>query len=353
MRALRGLLGLLLLGMALVPLAFADEDDAAVLVEEANEALEGEEYKAAAVLYRRALEASDTYLPAHFGLGEALMELGDTDEAVVSFRKVVRTAQGRDDMPRAWDRMVTNAKRQLEEHDTRGKELEAAVDETAQALLRLIEKHKASDPDLADRALATLLTLRPDHKRGTEIRERMEAKGARKQAIFDGKQVDDWDGGRSKWWSVEGGAIIGRAKGLATYIRNQETIEGNFDVIMEARITDASGKVPFLALMGAWKAEYNHSRFGILDSAAIWFEYRDEDDKERVFRKPVGSLRGRVDPSAWTTYELRFREDKIHALINGKEVHVIQRASDRDGGYVGILAQDCEAEIRRVDVLHR
>ena len=346
-------LAVLLLAFVAWPRAHADEDKAQELTEEGEIALESEEPKAAVVLFRRAIEASDTWLPAYFGLGEALLEVDKTDEAVVAFRKVVRCAAAREDIPSGWERKVRRAKRKLDEHDERGKELEEAVDQTVTELLRLVEKHKTSDPDLADRALAVILALRPDHDRAGEVRDRMANKGARKTAVFDGKQIDDWDGGRSKWWSVAGGAIQAKAKGVATYIRNQETIEGNFDVIMEAQITDASGEVPFIALMGSWKAEYEHSRFGMLDGSIIWYEYQGEDNRERVFKTPASALRKAVKPGDWITYELRFREDKIHALINGREVHALERPKHRAGGYVGILAQDCNASIRRLDVLHR
>lgn len=343
---------LILLLAALAWPAYADQDRALALVDDADEALDAERFETAAKLYTRALEASDTCIPARYGLARALLALEREDEAIVALRQIARAVRDGQEMPSAWQKLAAKAGKLLEDHDKRGAQLETAVDEFVADLVKLAAKYRRTDPDLADRALDRVLKLRPDHARALQLRGQMSAKGARKQELFDGKQVEDWDGGRGEWWSVEGGVIRVKAMGVATFIRNQERVEGNFDVILEARITKPGGKVPFIALMAAWNAEFDHARFGILNESVHWFEYRAKDDRETVLRKDVAAFR-KVDPSKWTTYELRFREDRIIAVLNGKEIHTMTRPKRRAGGYVGILAQDCEAEIRRVDVLHR
>ena len=130
-------------------------------------------------------------------------------------------------------------------------------------------------------------------------------------------------------------------------------IQGNFDVVMEARIAKSYDKSPMVSLMGSWKSDDDHSRLGTLSGALRWFELRGKDDEERMFMREASALKKPYDPSAWTVYELRYRKEFIHAFLNGREVHKIKRPAGRDGGYVGILAQGCRAEIKRLDVLHR
>ncbi|MDJ0522079.1 MAG: DUF1080 domain-containing protein [Planctomycetota bacterium] len=352
MSPLRVLLVLVLLAAAAATV-FADMDTALDLVDEGDAALKAKNYAAAEKLYRQALEEEAGCLPARYGLGEALLGAEKTKAAVVAFRQVVREVRSSPGIPAAWKDYEAGALDRLEEHDDNGRELEKLIDAHVAKVLRIASKYRTKDPDLAQRALEVILTLRPEHKRANEMLGTMSRRGARKEAIFDGKQIADWDGGRGQWWKVVDGVIVGETKGLATYIRNQKEIRGNFDVVMEARIAKAYDESPFVALMAAWKAEYDHSRLGTLSGALRWFEYKGEDDKDRVFMRDASALKKPYDPSAWTVYELRYRKDFIHALVNGREVHKIERPKGREGGYVGILAQGCRAEIRRLDVLHR
>lgn len=354
MRRFKRTLALLLLGLALAPgVGAADMDAALRHTEEGDEALEAEDYVEAAARYRKALAAASACLPARFGLGEALLEVGDTKGAVLAFRQVLRDAALATGIPVAWKRFAKEARKLLAQHDTNGRELEAMIDDHVADVMKLALKSRTKDPDLSNRALQIVLALRDDHKRARELLGQSAAKGARKEEIFDGKQIADWDGGRGQWWDVVDGVIVGDTKGVATYIRNQKEIAGNFDVLMEARITKAYDSAPYIALMASWKADYDHTRLGTLSGALSWYEYKGEEDKEQVFRVEADRLAKPYDPSEWTRYELRYREEWIHALVNGREVHKIRRPEERTGGYVGVLSQGCRAEVRRLDVLHR
>lgn len=349
----RALLAILFLAVAFCLPVAADMDEALDLLDEGDDALKAKDYAAAGEHYRAALEAEGTCLPARFGLGEALLATEDIPGAVVAFRQVVRQAHGDAGIPAAWRKFVSRAQRRLKEHDKHGQELEALVDAHITKVMKVALKYRSADPDLADRALEIVLALRPEHKRACEVRAKMAEQGARKEKIFDGKQIADWDGGRGQWWSVEDGVIVSETKGVATFTRNQKEIEGNFDVIMEARIAKVHDSAPFLALLAAWKSDDEHTRLGTLSGALAWYERRGKDDVERVFRKDARRLAKPYDPSKWTTYELRYREKWIHALINGREVHKVKRPKERTGGYVGILSQGCRGEVRRLDILYR
>ena len=345
-------LALLAAAAAAAP-GFADRDQALDRVDEAEAAMKDKAYPAAERLYRQALEAMDTCLPALLGLGEALLAQERKEEAIVPLRAAVRAGKGSDALPVAWKDCAGRAAKHLAQIDEHGRELDEIIDRHVAELVKLAVAQRRKDPDLADRALDIALTLRPDHKRARELRGKLSEVGARREAVFDGKQIEDWDGGRAEWWSVTDGVIVGETKGIATFIRTQEEVSGNFDLVMEARIAKVYDKSPFIALMGAWKAEFNHSRFGVLVEALTWFEKHSENDSEQIYRCPVDRLPKPVDAAAWNTYELQFRSDKITAVINGKEVHSIDRTAERAGGYVGILAQGCRAEIRKVEVVHR
>jgi tetratricopeptide (TPR) repeat protein len=232
-RALALVLLLLLLAGAR---ALAGSEDAMGLVDEGDAAMKDKSYAAAEKFYRRALDAMDDCLPAQEGLGEALLAQEKTSDAIVAFRRVVREAHASDAVPTSWDVFVERAEHRLGDLDDHGRELQGLVDEHVRALVKLAVKVRGKDPDLADRALDLALTLDPDDARARELRGRMAEKGTRREAVFDGEQIADWDGGRSKWWSVEDGAIVAETRGVATYIRTQKEVRGNFDVIMEARI---------------------------------------------------------------------------------------------------------------------
>lgn len=351
MRACRLLVACILL--ASVSPVRADLDQALDLVEQGHAALKDSRAADAVVSFRQALEAEEGCVPARYGLGVALLATDDPQGAIVAFRQVVRATGPDAAVSVAWLAYGPKAAKQLERHDKEGQELERLVDAHVRNVMRVAVKHVTKDPDLAVRALQVALTLRPEHKRGQELLARLSAKGARRIAIFDGKQIEDWDGGRGQWWSVEDGVIVGETEGVATFVRNQEEIKGDFDVVMEARIAKGYDGSPYLALMASWRSESDHSRFGTLADAVTWYEHRTEEDKERVFRCDASRLKKPLDASTWTVYELRYRGDTIHALINGREVHRMPRPETRQGGYVGILAQECRAEVRRLDVLVR
>lgn len=147
--------------------------------------------------------------------------------------------------------------------------------------------------------------------------------------------------------------IVGDAKGIATFVRAQTTVEGNFDVLMETRLVQAYGANPYFALLGAWAAEFDNSRFGVLVDALQWAEYRSEQEMSRVYRSPVAKLPKPLDPKVFNVYELRYRDGRIEAWLNGKKVAETRRDPARKGGFVGLLAQDCRVEFKRVEVVRR
>ncbi len=333
--------------------ALAGEREAIEATIAGDRALAAKDPTTAETKFREAVEADATYLPAHQGLGEALFASGRKADALVPLRFVDRNAPTGDALTADLRRRVVAARRRLDEIDPEGRALAALFRAHADAVTALGERQRDADPDLADRAAGIALGLVPDHERAAALRAQLASKGLRREALFDGQQIADWDGAKSAWWRVTDGVIVGDAKGIATFVRNQTTVEGNFDLLVEARLVQAYGSNPYFAVMGAWAAEFDNSRFGVLVDALQWVEYRSEQDLARVYRSPVAKLPKPLDPKTWAVYELRYREGKIEAWLNGKKLAETKRHEARTGGFVGLLAQDCRVEFRRVDVIRR
>lgn len=347
--AVAALLGLL----PVAPCAAFDERAAIEATLAGDKALAAKDVAGAEASFRAAVEADPTYLPAHQGLGEALLALGRTADARAELRIVDRTAGTLDDRPEDVRRRILAARKRLDEIDPQGKALAVLFRAHADAVAGLGERQKDLDPDLADRTVNLALALVPEHARALALRQRLAAQGLRRESLFDGKQVLTWDGGKGKWWSVVDGVIVGDAKGVATFIRTETMFEGSFDVVMEARLIQSYGAAPYFTLMGAWTEEFENSRFGVLVDVLQWDEYKGKDQKEARFHMPVGQLRKPLDPKAWNLFELRYRDGRIEAWLNGKKVSEGLRPATRKGGYVGLLVQECKAEIRRVEVVRR
>ena len=339
--------------LALAPDARAEERVAFEETLAGDKALAAKDAAVAEKHFRAAIESDAEHLPAYQGLGEALLLLGRTPEARVALRRVDRSAGRLDTLSADLRPRVEAARRRLAEVDPQGMALADLFRAHADAVTQLGERQRDADPGLADRAAGIALALVPDHARALELRARLAERGLRREALFDGRQIADWDGGRSDMWRVTDGVIVAEAKGVATFVRTVKVAEGDFDVLMEARLVATYEGTPFFALMGAWTEEYCHSRFGVLADTLQWIEYRSRDDSERVYRELLAKLPKALDPRAWNVYELRYQGERIEALVNGRKLAELKRPDARKGGFVGLLAQDCRIEVKRVEVVYR
>lgn len=347
------LLALAAPGHVLRPAHADDLSDAIEQLDAGNDALNAGRPEVAKERFEAALATRDDCLPARHGLGEALLAMGDEKAAVLAFRRTVRDAEAGLDIPIAWREVTDASRKRLEELDENRKALDEIIEEYVRDLVRLATKFRTRDPDLAARALDKALALRPEDERGLKLRQRMADEGTVRTEAFDGRQIEDWDGGRSDSWSVDDGAIVVKARDIATYIRTTDMLEGNFDIIVEARFVEEQGETPFFAIMGAWIDEAVHTRFGVINGDLVWYEHNGKDDRTSEYRAPARGLRKPVDISEWNTYELHFGDDKIRAVVNGQAVHEIARPEERGKGYVGLLAQHCQVEFRKVDIVQR
>jgi hypothetical protein len=65
------------------------------------------------------------------------------------------------------------------------------------------------------------------------------------------------------------------------------------------------------------------------------------------------SIDAGLDPTAWTTYEIRFRGNQTTALVGGKEVARAARPKERAEGHVTLKVPCCKAAFRRIEITPR
>jgi tetratricopeptide (TPR) repeat protein len=329
----------------------AGDDTETKHLAEASQALESGKWDEAKRLYEAALSESPDSILARAGLAKALEGKGDKTDAIVALRQVVREAAQRGDLSAQEEKAREESEQRLAKVDPNGSDLQGILQGYAGKVISLALRYKHKDPDLAQRALSTALGLDPANERGLKLQEQLLEE--RRQPLFDGKQIKTWLHGDSPYWRVENGVIVGDAHDVASYIRTQETTDGDFDVSMDARVVKTFAGQSFFALQGAFKAEDEFSALGVMDEDLVWFEGHASKAKVQVYQRPLAALPGAVDPTAWNTYELRFRGDEVVAMVDGKEAYRIPRDPARDGGYLALLCQHCTVQFRNVFVTPR
>lgn len=352
-RQRRAGLAALLLGCLVALPAAADDAEALRHTEEGDRALKARRLPEAAGHYRAALTAEEGYLPARLGLGEALLAAGDSKAGIQELRRVLRDGEARAPAPAGFARCLAAARARLREVDPAYQEWHALKAGHVADLCALAERHKDRDPDLALRALERALAFDPDDERARGLLARLTRAGARTESLFDGRQIRDWDGGSGASWSVQDGVLVGTATDFATFVRAQTLAEGDFDVVVEARIEATHGENPFFAVLGAWTEEYRHTRFGLFRGAVVWHELHGQGTTDRRFATLAGQLRPAVDPGRWNTWELRYRGAELELRLNGRKVTHGPRPPERSRGYAGLLVQECTAHVRRVELIYR
>jgi hypothetical protein len=347
-------MALALLSSLLVPLrAGADRAACEFFASRAQKALDSRTWAAAQEDFRRALEEDATYLPARHGLAEALLGGGDRDGGVQELRAFVEGVAGDASAPPAWTALAARAKGRLAALDAATARLDQITGRRAADLVSLAERWAAKDPGLARSALAEALALRPDDPKAREAVEKLGAPAGRATSVFDGKTWDAWLGPIPREYSIAGGVLIADVpREAAVHLLGKQAWEGDLDVRMEARLVeDRTADHPMLFLLHSLATDAEtHSTFGVLDVDLVWYEERAGRPREDVFASPLASLAKPIDPKQWTTYELRYRKDKVHAFVNGEEVHVADRPADRTRGGVGVRVQNGKVEFRRIEV---
>lgn len=342
--------------IALLPTSavFADRGAAEFFASRGEQALKSKSWADAEEQYRRALGEDGTYLPARYGLAQALVGAGRTAPAVEELRAFVAAVGADASSPADWKAMARTAEKQLADIDASGAELRKILDRYADDLVALARKVLTKDPGTADRAARRALEIRPDDRQAAELIERMggSVKGPPVQ-LLNGKDFANWEKARFPQWSVEEGFAIGDTRDGAFVIRSHEEFENDFDLVMEGRFVDERGGDPMMALLGTMQGEYDYYCLGILNRKITVFEGTGEGKRRDLCRIPLSEFRGSFDMADWNRFEIRYRGAEVEFLVNGTSVAKEARPESRRKGFVGLYIQDARIAFRRVEAQPR
>lgn len=345
---------LLALLLAAAP-ALADRTSAAFFAGRGDKALQAKDYAGAEENFRRALAEDVTYHPARYGLAQALLGRGQPRPALRELERFVADAKAEPSPPPEWKALLAKAERQFADLDAAGAGIEKIVDRYVADLVALARKCAAKDPATAERAAKRALLLRPGDAQARDALAAVDdlPKGP-PIVLFRGADLRDWEGVEFPFWGVAEGTVVGAVPHGSRQIRSRESFEGDFDLRMEARILeDTTGEDNMLALLGGYRGEYDFVGIGLINRKVYFFDRTTEKEKRILHKVPIAEWTKPFDPTAWTVYELRFREEEITALVAGEVVGKDRRSDRRREGFAGIYAQAGKVAFRAIEVQRR
>ena len=347
------ILCLLVLLAAAVP-ALADRATAEFFAGRGEKSLQAKEWPAAEEHYRRSLQEDEGYLPARYGLAQALLGSGKTAPGIEELRKFTESVRADAAASAEWKALLAKADRQLQDLDLAGAELRKILDRYADDLAALARKWAPKDPATAARAARRILELRPGDKEATALLAKLggSPKGPA-VPIFNGRDFTGWDTPNTVVFTVEEGVVIGNARDGNYFARHTREFTGDFDVILEARFLEERSGVPVMGVLACFRGPYDNYFFGLLNRKVTFYDKEKEGEERSVAKLPLSDVKAAVDPAGWNTYELRFRRDEVTALVNGEVVATDPRPQRRDGGFIGICLQDSKVAFRRLEVQPR
>lgn len=344
-----------ILALALAASALADRDAAEYFAGRGDKALKDKDWTAAEEHYRRSLEEDETYLPARFGLAEALLGARKRAAALEAFRRFIRDCEAAGPS-KDTDDMVERARKRLKEIDEAGSALDDIIDGHVEALMALARKWKSQDPELILAILRRVLKLRPDHAAAKNWIEKMgESATGKTVQVFNGRDLDGWADMGFPTWQCRDGAIVADVKDTGYVARTEAYFKGDFDVRCEMKLLEDRPGTTMLTLLGAYRALYKYYSFGFLDGRVVWEDETGEGAQNRrtVFSAEPRELKKPPDPEQWTVFELRFRGKEVTALVNGEVVAKEARPPERGEGFIGLQVVNAKAAFRKIEVVQR
>lgn len=335
--------------------AVADRATAEYFAERGEKALRAKDWKEAEKFFRRALEEDELFLPARLGLSESLLGSGQRALAIQELRRLCGDADGVADLPTAWKSSLRKARRLLAKIDELGTELDKLLGDHLDALLKFASHWKSKDPDMAARAVTQALALKPEHKQAAALLKEIGlGRDEGFEPLFDGKGLAGWAQMSAPQWVVVDGILRGTCPPETAYMgRTEKRFQGEYDLRMEARLVEKDGRVPHFGLVAGMTEEHQRVVLGWLKDAVSVLEYTGTKDSDELFSALPRNMVPPFSVTSWNVFELRFRKDRIHAVVNGKEVHDLRRRPERENGYVGLVLQDAKIEIKRIEFRQR
>ncbi|MCE9634280.1 MAG: DUF1080 domain-containing protein [Planctomycetes bacterium] len=345
------LLAVTLTALALGAVALADRETSQFHASRADKLLTGKKWDEAAGLYRKSLEEDDTYLPARFGLAQALVGAGNSAAGLVELRGFVESARAADPLPPEWKPILAKAEKQLNDLDAAGQALQKILVGYADDVAALAERWATKDPGFAERAARRALKVKPGHAKAMQVLEKMGKSSAGETIdLFNGKNLAGWVFANPPTWQVIDGALVGDVPDAAMTIRSERIFEGDYDVRIEARRVEEYAGSKMFAVLPTWKKDRDYYELGILGRDAIWCEPNGPGKSRDIVTLETTKLKKPFDPAAWNVFELRFRGKTVTALVNDEVIGDEPRPENRKGGFVGLLVQDLKVAFRKVQV---
>jgi tetratricopeptide (TPR) repeat protein len=336
------------LALLLAATALADRETAQFSASRGDKALAAKKFDEAEGLFQKALEEDATFLPAQYGLGQALIGQGKTAPAVDALRKFVADARATPSIAAEWKALLAKAEKQLTDLDAAGAAMQKVIDGYADNLAEFGQRWMTKDAPIAEKALRRALKLHPGHAKAAELLAKM-GKSANSEVIelFNGKDLSTWDSANGPIWSVVDGELVVIARESAYGTRSLRSFEGDFDVIVEARQIESLPGLAVFAVTPGWKGEYDHYSFGCEAGKVTW---NDETAERKDRAVPLSATSKPFDAKEWNTFEIRLRGNEVTALVNGEVIGHEPRPESRRGGFVGLFVQDAKVAFRKVRV---
>jgi hypothetical protein len=333
--------------------ASADRETAEFFAQRAQKAASAGDAAAAEGHWRRSLQEDATYLPARFGLADALAAQNKRAEAATEIRAGLVEVDRAKSLPAAWRELAEKARKRLGELGGPGGTLESLTRRYVDGLLALSDRWQSRDAAFAERVLRLAFEADPDHP---GVRPRFATLGlpivTEVLSLFDGKEFDgEVPTPDDESWKIEGGLLVGGLPGKCHLIKTTRVFDGDYDVRMEARIARRHGTVPKLGLAAGHTPNRAVFVFGVIQEEVLFDFENGTGGRERLFTVLLRNAKPTFDPAAWTAYEMRLRGEEVSLLVNGNLLRKQPRPKLLRAGLAGVMVQDARVEVRRFEVV--
>jgi tetratricopeptide (TPR) repeat protein len=342
----------LVVALALAGVAHADRETALFSAGRGDKALAAKKWDEAETHYRKAIEEDETFLPARYGLAQALVGAGKSAPAIEVLRKFVDDAHAETaPMPADWKALVAKAEKQLTDLDAAGAALQKIQNAYVEQLVDFAQRWLAKDPVTAETALRRVLKMHPGHPKAVQLLEKAGRSTANEIVeLIDGKSTAGWDGAEPPTWSITDGNLQGHVQTGAYFARTLRTFDGDFIVRCEARVLDEYAQPVFFAMQVCGQGDHDYYSLGVLRGKLVWSDEQGPDKGRDIVSIPPTDLKQQFDPRQWNTYEVRVSGKSSVALVNGEEIGHEERPEWRKGGFLGLKVQDVKVQFRKIQV---
>ncbi len=157
------------------------------------------------------------------------------------------------------------------------------------------------------------------------------------QPLFNGKNLEDWEGNLDLW-RVEDGMIVGDSKGLDhnEFLATRK-LYGDFELQLEFRLKNGEGntgiqfrskRAPNSTAVTGYQADIGQQYWGCL---------YDEHRRNKILAQAPAELSKVLKKNDWNTYLIRAEGDRITLKVNGLTT-VDYREPDPEIAREGIIA---------------